>query len=217
MYFIRSYKWLAPSLFFSVLLVAGRVIYTGNLTFLFMVWNMFLGIVPLYMAWRLEYAETKLRGWIFAITWLLFFPNAMYIVTDLFHLKSRGDIPLWYDLLLILSCALNGIIMGFCSLYRIERWLNGYLGKISLQVAIFFLLLLCGYGVYLGRYERWNSWDVLVDPASLCLDIVNDVIHPFRNINIWTLSFVFAIWMYLLYRYFPRNGTGKLYGAADEE
>lgn len=202
--FIKSYRWLLPSLGFSVAMVALRIMYTGHIRFVFLIWNLFLAVVPLFAASRLERAGTKPKGWLLAALWLLFFPNSMYIVTDLFHLHEGQEMPLWFDLLLLLSAALNGVIMGFLSLSIVERWMSGFLSKNALSMTTFLLLLLCGYGIYLGRYERWNSWDVLSQPLPLLSGIFHQVVHPIRNRDIWVLSASFALWMYLLYKLVPR-------------
>ncbi|WP_276133946.1 DUF1361 domain-containing protein [Polluticoccus soli] len=204
MRFIERYKWLMPSLCFSGALIIGRVLYTGHLTFAFLTWNLFLAVLPLYFSHKIETASTTRRGWTYAALWLLFFPNAMYIVTDLFHLRERGDVPLWYDLLLILSAALNGVVLGFISLRKMERWLISFISKRYISAVIFVILVACGYGIYLGRYERWNSWDVLANPFSLASNILYHVIHPYRNADIWMLSAAFGTWMYLVYKQLTR-------------
>ena len=207
MEFIQKYKWLQPSLSFSGLLIICRVVYTGHLTFAFLTWNLFLAVLPLYFSHKAGTANSRRSGWLFAALWLLFFPNAMYIITDLFHLRERGDIPLWYDLLLILSAALNGVVLGFISLRKIERWMVGYIDKKYLSVLIFVILVLCGYGIYLGRYERWNSWDIITNPVSLASEIFYHVIHPYRNADIWILSAAFGTWMFLIYKQLSRIRT----------
>lgn len=203
MSFYRKYKWLLPSLLFSLLFIAGRIVYTDKPMFIFIAWNLFLASIPLYMAHMLQTTIGKVKAMICVCLWLLFFPNSMYIVTDLFHLRERGDVPLWYDLLLLLSSGINGVVMGFYSLHGIEKWMSGFIRRRYLPLIIFLLLFLCGYGVYLGRYERWNSWDIITQPFSLLRDIRYHVVHPFRNINIWALTFSFALWMYLLYKHLP--------------
>lgn len=210
MNFIQSNKWLLPSLIFSSVLIITRVACTGSLCFLFLLWNLFLAAIPLYMAGKLEYASSKTIGWAYAALWLLFFPNAMYIVTDLFHLKEQDDMPLWYDLLLLMSAALNGVIMGFISLFHVEKWMNGFMKKKYIPVVIFALLLLCGYGIYLGRYERWNSWDIVAQPFALLLNIKHHVTHPLRNRDTWAVSVSFGVWMYLLYRFMRRLNTNMV-------
>ena len=69
----------------------------------------------------------------------------------------------------------------------------------SFRLILFGLMILCGYGIYLGRYLRWNSWDIITDPISLAQDMLHHVIHPIRNFYIWGLSIVFAVWMLILY------------------
>ena len=210
MSFYQSYKWLMPSLAFTISLLVWRVCYTGNFTFLFLLWNLFLAGIPLYIVHRLEHREQSIKAkWVHMALWLLFFPNSMYIVTDLFNLKQRGDIPLWFDLLTLLSAALNGVIMGFHSLYKIEGHLAGFLHKKYRPLLLFAIMLLCAYGIYLGRYERWNSWDIVAQPFSLFSNMAHHILHPFRNKDVWVLSMVFATWMYLLYTHIVRIAARK--------
>ena len=204
MSFTEKYKWLLPSLCFSGMLIVCRVLYTGHLTFLFLLWNLFLAALPLYFAHRVHLANSSRKGWLFAALWLLFFPNAMYITTDLFHLYQREYIPLWYDLLLILSAALNGVVLGIISLQKMEQWLVGFIDKRYLSFIVFLVFVMCGYGIYLGRYERWNSWDIVTNPFGLAGDIIHHVIHPFRNKDIWILSAAFGTWMFLIYQQLVR-------------
>jgi uncharacterized membrane protein len=202
--FYNQYRWLLPSLLFSCLLLVTRVAYTGSITFAFLLWNLFLAILPLYFSYRCGIAATKRSTIGFALLWLLFFPNAMYITTDLFHLHEHSDSPLWFDLLLLLSFALNGVVLGFISLTTIEKLMCGYVRQRYIGLLIFALLFLCGYGIYLGRYERWNSWDIITAPFALCADVVQHIIHPFRHIEVWLLSTLFGCWMFVLYRYVKR-------------
>lgn len=200
MRFLKKYNWLIPSALFSVAMILSRNIYTSNVVFIFLLWNLFLAVVPLYFSHKALQAKKNIYIWMLSGAWLLFFPNAMYIVTDLFHLRERPDAPLWFDLLLLFSTALNGIIMGFLSLYNIEKLLVRYVSRKVSYPIVFLFFVLCGYGVYLGRYERWNSWDVITQPYGLLYDIAYDIVHPFRNKQVWALSASFAMWMFLLYR-----------------
>ncbi len=188
MNFYQSYKWLTQFLLFSISLLVWRVCYTGSLTFLFLIWNLFLAAIPLYIAHKMEQKDSPKIQWLYIAAWLLFFPNSMYIVTDLFHLRDRGDIPLWFDLLTLLSAAMNGVIMGFYSLHKVESHIAGFINRKYRPLWLFAIMLLCGYGIYLGRYGRWNSWDIVAHPFSLLSDISQHILHPFRNRNIWVLS-----------------------------
>jgi len=190
-----------PSIAFTLLLIIIRIISTHTLVFIFIPWNIFLAVLPLYFSYNAVKATNNKVMYLCIVLWLLFFPNAMYIVTDLFHLRERRLAPLWYDLLILFSAAMNGVTMGFVSLYNIEKWLKLKVQPKYIVTIIFSIFLLCGYGIYLGRYLRWNSWDVVAQPLSLFADIVYDIRHPFRNIEIWSLSLLYGLWLFLLYQY----------------
>jgi len=144
-----------------------RFYWSGHTWFSFMFWNLFLAGIPLGLAVLL----TKIERWRFAMpliaSWLLFFPNAPYVLTDLLHLKERGGVPLWFDLLMLLSFALVSLWMGFQSLHLVQVWITR---KTTPFVAWSFVgssLLLSGFGIYLGRFLRWNSWDIINRPGAL--------------------------------------------------
>lgn len=205
MLFFRNYRWLLPSLLFFCVLLLLRMWLTHSVMFGFLLWNLFLAAVPLFLAWQLRRSRgADLRQACWGLLWLLFFPNSPYITTDLFHLWERPEIPLWFDLLLILSAAINGLLYGFLSLYLVERELQLRVGQRWMMPVVFCLLLACGFGIYLGRYLRWNSWDIVAQPADLLLSVAMQVRHPFRNSEAWLWSLIFAGWSYPLYRIFGR-------------
>ncbi len=96
---------------FTLLLILSRVFYSGSFTYLFFAWNLFLAGVPLFVSGLLNEFKKRKFQIVFFITWLLFFPNALYIITDLIHLRERGNVPLWFDVILIFSASINGLIM----------------------------------------------------------------------------------------------------------
>src|SRR5712671_4493429 len=110
----------------SVALVLARTLYTGKLSYAFLIWNLFLAWLPLVFAllacetYRSGRPNWRWRFLGFAIAWLLFFPNAPYIFTDVIHLTNRYYSHFWVDLVLVLSCALTGFVLGFLSLYLIQ-------------------------------------------------------------------------------------------------
>ena len=204
---------LATSVALSIVLVMGRVLMTGRLMFLFLIWNLFLAVVPFALSTMLGIARGPLRARLLvpvAAAWLLFFPNAPYILTDLFHLERRAGVPYWYDLALILSCAWNGLMLAYASLadmqYLVQRRLGTGVGWAFATVA----LLLSSFGIYLGRYLRFNSWDVLANPLTLFYDIVNRVLHPFSFPGTWGVTLVFGVFLLVGY------GTVRLLGKHHE-
>ena len=205
---------LGASLSLSLLLVVGRVLMTGRGLFLFLVWNLFLAVIPFALSTLLGTAKGPLRARLLVpvgAAWLLFFPNAPYILTDLFHLERRAGVPLWYDLALILSCAWNGLMLAYASLADMQRLVQLRLGTGAGWAFATLALLLSSFGIYLGRYLRFNSWDVLANPLTLFFDIVNRILHPFSFPGTWGVTLVFGLFLLVGY------GTVRLLGRAHEE
>jgi len=204
MNFRQKYKWLMPLLLFTGCLLVGRVIRTHSLALVFIPWNLFLAFVPLFFSYRLLKTGNKIVAAIYLVAWLVFFPNAMYIITDLFHLKKMHHVPEWYDLLILFSAAITGVIAGYLSLHNVERYVGKIVNGKHVEFLTLSIFLLCGYGIYLGRYLRWNSWDLIADPFSLLDDIRDDVFHPFHNKECWLLTLLFGVWLHIMYKYFKK-------------
>ena len=193
---------LATSVALSVTLVVGRVLMTGRLLFLFLIWNLFLALIPFAISTMLGIAKGPLRARLLVpvgAAWLLFFPNAPYILTDLFHLERRAGVPFWYDLALILSCAWNGLMLAYASLADMQRLVQRRLGTGAGWAFATVALLLSSFGIYLGRYLRFNSWDVLANPLTLFYDIVNRILHPFSFPGTWGVTLVFGVFLLIGY------------------
>jgi len=206
---------LAASIALSVLLIVGRVFLTGHFYFLFLVWNLFLALIPFGLSTMLGIAKGPLRARVLvpvSAAWLLFFPNAPYILTDLFHLDSRPGVPLWYDLALILSCAWNGLMLAYASLTDMQRLVQQRLGLWAGWAFAAVALLLSSFGIYLGRYLRFNSWDVLTNPLTLFYDIVNRLLHPFSFPDTWGVTLVFGLFLLVGYATVRVMGRTQLEG-----
>ena len=208
MNFKQKYKWLLPMFVFIGLLLIGRVIRTGTVTFLFIPWNLLLAGVPLYFSYKLIQSTDRKMAVTLFLVWLLFFPNSMYIITDLFHLQERPFIPLWYDLIILFSSAMLGIILGYLSVVNVEVYIRRHIKSRNIPIALLSFFLLCGYGIYLGRYLRWNSWDIVTQPFSILTDMIQDVIHPFRNKECWLLTSLFGTWLHIMYWYVKKLRAG---------
>ena len=178
-----------------------RCLYTETTRFLFLPWNLMLAGVPMAFAWLAVRARRKgsLLVWVYGAVWLLFLPNAPYLVTDLIHLGYSADTPILFDATILFSCALCGLAMGFISL----RWMQDLAAKRwGAAVGQGFSLLalsLAGFGIYLGRYLRWNSWDVIANPTSLLNDILVRLTHPMVYWHTWAVSVVFALLLICAY------------------
>ncbi len=186
---------------FTGALIFFRIWYSASLTSLFLVWNIFLAWIPYVLSRFFELYRQK-QKWKQALlfgTWLLFFPNALYIVTDLVHIDRESMVPWWYDVVLLFMASLIGIVLGFVSLRKAERFLRTYFtaGMVSALIAL--LLFLGSFGVYLGRFERWNSWDVVHNPLGLAVNIIDCFINPVENYKVWGITVLFTLTYYVLY------------------
>lgn len=160
------------------LLIAMRVFWSGTLTYAFLVWNLILAAIPLVAAFVLQSARSRITAALAAVTWLAFLPNAPYIATDLMHLKPRAFVPLWYDVVLLLSFAVTGILFGYVSLAEVQQALRARSGHAAAWAAVTAAMFLSAFGIYLGRFRRWNSWEILTDPSMLFADASARILHP---------------------------------------
>ncbi|WP_438710059.1 DUF1361 domain-containing protein [Aquimarina muelleri] len=194
-------KTFVVTVLFSFTLLLLRVIKTDSTFYLFLVWNLFLACIP--YAITLILCSQKTNSFIFWIgfaCWLVFLPNSPYILTDLQHIKLSTLESVWFDVLLILSFAINGLVAGFASLSIIQTSLQKKFSNKIANFIVYFILLLCGFGIYLGRVLRWNSWDILQDPTGLLLDIAKRILFPYQHINTWFFTITFGVFLIIIYR-----------------
>ena len=137
---------------------------------------------------------------------MLFIPNAFYIITDLFHLRNVHSAPRWFDLLLVFSFAWNGILFGVISLRRVELIIGLDRGPLYSLGLIFAVMWLNALGIYIGRYLRFNSWDIVTDPFNLMIEIGDLVINPLENWYAWGMTGTYALFMTLLYLSLKKMG-----------
>ncbi len=140
-------------------------------------WNLMLAWLPLLFALRVYALDgQQVPRWrrllLWAPLWFFFFPNAPYIVTDLVHLQARHPIPKWFDLVMMVSFAWTGLLTGYLSLFLMQEVVRRRRGRIWSWSFVGVMLALTSFGIYLGRFERWNSWDVLTRPFGLAGDVI---------------------------------------------
>lgn len=200
------YFLLGLSVLFSLGLVAAGAWYMDRPYhqphYRYLVWNLFLAAIPFAISSALQTRAERLSTFVLASSatiWLLFFPNAPYILTDFFHLSDNRAVPGWYDLMVILSFAWNGLVLGFVSLQDMQVVIAKRWGSILSWGFAFVSLGLGSFGVYIGRYLRWNSWDVLANPFSLAYDILPRILNPLAHPGTWGMTLVFAIFLTLCY------------------
>jgi len=188
----------------SVSVVLARIAWTGHLRYAFLIWNLLLAWLPLVFAVLAceQYRNGAKRNWRFfglATAWLLFFPNAPYILTDVIHLMYGPHRHFWVDLTLILLCALTGLVLGFVSLFLMQSVVMRLLGRAVSWFFIAGVAGLSGFGIYLGRCLRWNSWDILLNPFALARDVGDWAAHPFASATSGAFPVLFATFLFVVY------------------
>lgn len=186
------------------LLVSVRIIYSHKLSYGFLLWNLFLAWLPLAFALLAceNYRTRPGRNWQFlsaAGAWLLFFPNAPYIFTDLIHLTRSYFAHFWVDLVLVLSCALTGLVLGFLSLFLMQNIVTRIFGRAASWLFIALVAGLSGFGIYLGRFLRFNSWDILFKPVALSRGISDSLANPVAHPVSLAFPVLFATFLFIAY------------------
>ncbi|MFM2360577.1 MAG: hypothetical protein RLY16_2570 [Bacteroidota bacterium] len=196
----RIDKMLMYSIGFTLLLLVIRITYTGKTTFLFLIWNLLLACIPWLVAKTFHRRQQpKLLTTMKVIIWLLFLPNAPYLITDIFHCFERPPVPLWFDLLLLVNAAWIGLFMGLLSLKEFEIFLKTRCNIAFKNLTIAGCCMLCAYGIYLGRFLRFNSWDVINQPKTLWLANIHRWTHPFSHLNTWGFTILFGTLLLVCY------------------
>lgn len=172
----------------------------GHHYYVFMLWNLFLAAIPLGLSLGLRHVNRLVWALPLLAVWLLFFPNAPYVLTDLMHLNERpGNVPKWLDLLMLLSFAFVSLWLGFQSLHIVQEWFTRKYSHATAWCVSVGCLGLSGFGIYLGRFERWNSWDLLSRPGSLLGRIASHVFDPFAHAHTWGFTLGFGTLLILAY------------------
>lgn len=180
-----------------------RIIYTDSIGFIFLNWNLFLAFIP----WALttlcvlypKLIKKKISIAFVLVIWLLFFPNAPYILTDLFHLRLKLAMPVWFDLIFILSYAWTGLLFGFLSLWDIEGILKKFINPTLVTILSVILLFVGSFGIYVGRYLRWNSWDMFTDPFKLIYVVGERIVNPFSHPATYGMTFFMGVFLNMIY------------------
>ena len=195
---IKIPKIIIPLSILAITLNILRVIIWDKVSFVFILWNIFLAFIPFVISSVLLFysKEKKLNKILFIagfILWLLFIPNAPYLITDFIHLGVIKSVPLIFDIILLFSSTLIGLILGFYSLFNIEQIIKIKYNKKTTSIIMGMIILLISFGIYLGRYLRLNSWDVFVNHTSL----IKNILKIFSESANYTTVFLYTGLMFV--------------------
>lgn len=184
---------------FCIFLLLIRSLKTQDHLGFGLLWNLFLAGLPVFfalLAARALSARKSKIAFLFTGLWLLFYPNSAYIITDLVHLEHLPDSIWWFDSLGIFHAALIGLFLGLYSVWVIHtRVLSKMLSSSYIWPVIVLFMGLSGYGIYLGRFLRFNSWDIISSPGHLLLTSILHLKNPLAI----KMTLLFAAMQFVVY------------------
>lgn len=204
-YSIAVFTLLNVACAICIMLVVARVAYSDSQRHIGLIWNLFLAWIPFMLAyfahlvsWRR--ASLYLIIPVIAFLWLIFFPNAPYMLTDLQDLARQAtDAPLWYDVIIVVWCSWTGMMLGVVSLYLMQDIIMRTFGRAPGWIFVFVISALSSFGIYIGRFVRLNSWDILQNPAETAQEILGIVVDPSMRLAAFTLGYSsFFLFVFLL-------------------
>lgn len=186
----------------SVAIFAARVGSSGEYTYGFMIWNLILAWVPYLCSLWAAFVERRYPWWgllMPGFAWLVFLPNAPYMVTDFLHLSHRPPIPVWYDSVMLTSFAWTGCFLAITSLRTIQSIVEARVGQVLGWLFVIGALSLSGLGIYLGRALNWNSWDIFLNPGGVLADVLTPLLNPLSNMRALGMMFSYAAFLLVFY------------------
>lgn len=209
--FLALHHFLREQLFYPVVLSSllciaffvVRAAWSDSLLHKFLMWNLFLAWIPLLCAmWMAAMHRRRAGAWQYLVpllVWLLFFPNAAYLVTDLYNLDNMPPVPFWYDVSFFATLAWTGLLLAVASLQIVQRMVKQSFGAILSWLVVLIVVGLNGVGIYLGRFLRWNSWDVVTDPRAVLQDAIMPFLHPITYRQPVAVIIVFSAMLLVFY------------------
>jgi len=197
----------------SVILIYFRIKITGSYRYNFFVWNLFLAWIPyllslfaIYLSRKKDY-KSKFLIFFITMLWMIFYPNSSYIISDFIYLAkypikifnenslaTKSNI-MWFDILLVFSSAFLGHILGLISLFIFHKFFEFIFNKMLGWMFVFVSVILSGVGIYLGRFLRLNSWDLVLTPYETTIEITNNIF----NFRALFFSIAFSVFTFVTY------------------
>lgn len=186
----------------AIVLLLLRVKITHSIYMLFLIWNLFLAIIPYILSSSIHTnffkKSKKTQNIVLVFVWLVFIPNAFYIITDFTHLHYHNPFQYGLDFLIILSFSITGFYVGLQSIYQIHQLAFSKYGSKIGNLFILTISFLSAFGIYLGRILRFNSWDIIIKPIALVYQSVK-ALFSFETIIYMSQLGLFILISYIVF------------------
>ena len=191
-------------LFLAIVLNIMRIVIFGSFSLIYILWNLFLALLPFLISSLLlqQAKKVKLSRIVFiigGIFWLLLLPNAPYLFTDLIHIGVVHNVPALYDSVILFSSAWVGMLLGMYSLFQMEQIFKMKYSILKTNILIVIIIFLTSFGVYLGRFLRFNSWDIFVNHFSVLRSVWGILSQAAIHIEAYLYTILFFFFIYLSY------------------
>jgi len=205
------------SLFFALtaclLMILINSVDTKSSYYFFLPYNIFLSFISPLLALTLR-NNLKSQPWlktsniILTLLALVFLPNAFYMITDLIHVQDVIGIDVLYNIIFTNLAIFIGLTGGFIGLFIIHTELVKRIYYKYAHILIAILIVSISFAIYLGRYLRWNSWDIIINPTGLLFDASDTVLHPLTHVSFYPImiamiltigSMYLVIWQFIKY------------------
>lgn len=176
----------------------------NHFTYSYLIWNLVLAWLPLLLVlWLVRVLHSRVwSSWLpllITLAWLGFLPNSFYMITDFIHLYEVPRVNVLFDIVTFTSFILNGLILGYLSLYLVHAEFLKRLNRRTSAILIGGVLLLTSFAIYIGRDLRWNTWDVVFNPASVIFDVSDRIINPSQHPQVFSTTISFFVLLATVY------------------
>lgn len=183
--------------------------------FNFMILNLSLVYIPFELSViisNIKYKEKKSNGliyWVVFLLWIFFYPNAPYLITDFFHLARldyidpmrdyifTSDPYVWKHFCYLSTGIIFGIGMGLLSLKLVYKSIRDITKKISSNMFIVVVAILSSYAIYMGRFLRLHTLDLIIYP----FDTIKQMVSVFSSEFFYFMLYItivqliiYAVW-----------------------
>ncbi len=207
---IRIPKIILPILILSIVLNIFRVFFFDTQSFVYILWNIFLSavsfitssIILLYINKDNFYNPLFIFGF---LIWILFLPNAPYVITDFIHLGEIRTVPLIYDIILLFVSSTASLLFGLYSMEQMEKVFSYRFSKKTVNGITLLIIFFTSFGIYLGRSLRFNSWDFFLNYNALFKSVVDIFVNPSKHTNAYFYTIIFFFLILVCYKSFKNR------------